>query len=87
MDELDIYKINNGKSKNIKIGELTQDTIDILGLNLKPQNIFIWSPRISEHCEKHKDEYSSVQEYDNLFLKLFRILIILDYILMGIFNI
>ena len=80
MDELDIYKINNGKSKNIKIGELTQDTIDILGLNLKPQNIFIWSPRISEHCEKHKDEYSSVQEYDKAIKSIPQIIQNPDYI-------
>lgn len=64
MNELDIYKISNIKSKNIKIGELTKEAIDILNLNLKPQNISIWSPRIREHCEKHKQEYSSIEEYN-----------------------
>lgn len=64
MDELDICKLSTGKSRNIKIGELTQDVIDMLDLNLKPQNISIWSPRIREHCEKHKNEYSSPNAYN-----------------------
>lgn len=64
MDKLDINKISKGKSRNIKIGELSQDVIDVLGLNLNPQNINIWSTRIQEHCEKHKDEYSSPSSYN-----------------------
>lgn len=64
MKKLDIYKINKGKSKNIKIGELSQDIIDILNLDLKPQNINIWSTRIQEHCEKHKAEYSTPTSYN-----------------------
>ena len=40
MDKLDFTKLNNNnKSKNIKIGELSQEIIDTLHLNLKPQNI------------------------------------------------
>ena len=64
MDTLDINKINKTKSRNIKIGELTQNVIDILDLNLKPQNINIWATRIQEHCEKHKDEYSNPDAYN-----------------------
>ena len=64
MQELDIYKLSKGKSKNIKIGELSQEIIDTLGLDLKPQNINIWSTRIAEHCEKHKNEYSSPNSYN-----------------------
>ena len=64
MEILDINKINKTKSKNIKIGELTQDVIDILNLNLKPQNINIWATRIQEHCEKHKKEYSTPNAYN-----------------------
>lgn len=63
MDELDIKKLTKGKSKNIKIGELNQDVIDLLGLNLKPQNVNIWSTRLEEHCEKHKKEYSNINAY------------------------
>lgn len=65
MEELNISKFSNGRSKNIKIGELSQKVIDILNLDLKPQNINIWSTRLSEHCEKHKDEYSSPTSYNN----------------------
>ena len=64
MEQLDINKINSGKSKNIKIGELSQEIIELLDLNLKPQNINIWSTRIQEHCEKHKREYSSPTTYN-----------------------
>lgn len=62
--ELDINKISNGKSKNIKIGELNSQTIELLGLDLKPQNINIWSTRLEEHCEKHKTDYSSPTAYN-----------------------
>lgn len=64
MQEFDIYKISNGKSKNIKIGELSKQVIQTLDLNLKPQNINIWSNRIEEHCKKHKSEYSSPSNYN-----------------------
>ncbi len=64
MEELDINKLSRGSSRNIKIGELSPKVIDILGLNLKPQNINIWSARIEEHCDKHKSEYSSPSAYN-----------------------
>lgn len=64
MEELNINKIVRGTSRNIKIGELSQEVIDILGLDLKPQNINIWSARIEEHCAKHKTEYSSPSAYN-----------------------
>lgn len=64
MEELDINKLSKGKSKNIKIGELSSDVISALGLDLKPQNINIWSTRIQEHCEKHKNEYSTPNSYN-----------------------
>lgn len=63
MKKLDLEQLRTGKSKNIKIGELSQEVIDILNLNLKPQNINVWSTRIEEHCEKHKIEYSSIDSY------------------------
>ena len=64
MKELNIHKLSKEKSKNIKIGELSSDVIDILELDLNPQNINIWSTRIQEHCEKHKDDYSSSSAYN-----------------------
>lgn len=63
MEELDINKLSKGKSKNIKIGELSKEVINLLNLDLKPQNINIWPTRIQEHCEKHKEEYSSPATY------------------------
>lgn len=64
LEFLNINKLNKGKSKNIKIGELSQEVINILNLDLKPQNINIWSVRIQEHCEKHKDDYSTPNAYN-----------------------
>lgn len=61
--ELDINKIKK-KNENIKIGELSKDIIDLLDLNCKPQNIYLWGARIEEHCEKHKIEYSSPTAYN-----------------------
>lgn len=63
MNKLDISELNNNKSKNKKIGELSQKVIDTLNLNMKPQNIYLWGNRIDEHCQKHKDEYSSPEAY------------------------
>lgn len=63
MEELDITKLSKGNSRNIKIGELSEDVINVLGLELKPQNINVWATRIEEHCEKHKEEYSSPEAY------------------------
>lgn len=80
MQELDIYKINKGKSKNIKIGELSKDVIETLNLNLKPQNINVWSTRIQEHCEKHKEEYSTPTSYDQAIRAIPQIIKEPDYI-------
>ena len=78
--ELDINKLNKGKSKNIKIGELSQEVIDLLKLDLKPQNINIWSTRIQEHCEKHKDDYSSPTSYNQAVKSIPLILSEPDYV-------
>lgn len=64
MKNFDINKLSKGKSRNIKIGELSKEVIELLDLDLKPQNINIWSTRIEEHCEKHKNEYSSPSAYN-----------------------
>lgn len=64
MQKLDIYELSKGKSKNIKIGELSQEIIDILQLDLKPQNINTWSTRIAEHCEKHRYEYDNPSNFN-----------------------
>ena len=64
MKELNINQISKKHSQNIKIGELSQEVIDLLNLNLYPQTIYIWPLRINEHCEKHKNEYSSFDSYN-----------------------
>lgn len=51
-------------TKSIKIGELTADVINILNLNANPRNIYMWSDRLN-HCEKHKNDFSSEEEYMN----------------------
>lgn len=42
---LDLNFDNNGKNK-VKIGELTQDIIDLLGIQRKPCNIVMWAERL-----------------------------------------
>lgn len=64
MKEFNILEMSQNKSKNIKIGKLTQNVINTLHLDLKPQNINIWSTRIQEHCSKHKNDYSNVEAYE-----------------------
>lgn len=80
MKKIDINTLNKGKSKNIKIGELSKDVIELLNLNLKPQNINIWSTRIEEHCEKHKKEYSSPASYNQAINSIPLILSQPDYV-------
>lgn len=63
MDKLDINLLYNKKSQNIKIGELTNEVIQKLDLDLKPRNIYIWPSRIYDHCEKHKKDYSSISSF------------------------
>ena len=57
--DLEFYK--NGKSK-IKIGELTQEIIKLLGINRKPCNIVMWSERL-KYTEKHKVNFNTEEEY------------------------
>lgn len=62
--ELDINKIRK-KNENIKIGELSDDVINLLNLNCKPQNIYLWGARIDEHCEKWNIQRNKIKR-DNL---------------------
>lgn len=80
MDELDINNLSKESSKNIKIGELNSEVINLLNLDLKPQNINIWSPRLEEHCLKHKDDYSSANAYYNAIKSIPQIIKEPDYI-------
>lgn len=76
---LDINKIRK-KNENIKIGELSNEIINLLNLDCKPQNIFLWGARIDEHCEKHKVEYSSPTAYDEAIRNIPQIISNPDYV-------
>lgn len=80
MNELDINELRKVKSKNIKIGELSEEVINALNLDLKPQNINVCSTRIPEHCEKHKEEYSTPEAYNQAIKNIPLILKEPDYI-------
>lgn len=60
IEKLDLEDCKN--TKKIKIGELTPEIIKLLNLNDKPRNINMWTDRI-EHCEKHKKDFSSEQDF------------------------
>ena len=62
MDKLDINKLQNEK-QILKIGELTQEIIDLLQLDAKPQNIKIAYDRIS-HCNNHISDFKNEQSYN-----------------------
>lgn len=62
-DKLDLDDLRKN-TRSVKIGELTQDVIDILNLDANPRNIYMWSDRLN-HCEKHKNDFSSEEEYIN----------------------
>ena len=62
MEKLDINKLQN-KRQILKIGELTQEIIDLLQINEKPRNIKIAYDRIS-HCNNHKRDFKSEQSYN-----------------------
>ena len=60
--KLDLSALRNS-TKSIKIGELTEEVINVLGLNTKPRNIYMWSDRL-QHCDKHKCDFSDETEYN-----------------------
>ena len=63
MEELDINAILKG-TNNLprKIGELTQEIIDILGIKQNPRDIMMQIERIY-HCEHHKNDFESEESY------------------------
>lgn len=60
-EKLNLNELQNN-TKSIKIGELTQEVINILNLNANPRNIYMWSDRL-EHCLKYKNDFPSEEEY------------------------
>ncbi len=61
MYKLDINKLQKEK-QILKIGELTQATINLLQINETPRNIKIAYDRIP-HCNIHKNDFKNEQSY------------------------
>lgn len=61
MDRLNIKRMEIDK-QILKIGELSQDIIDLLNLQEKPRNIKFAFDRIP-HCEKHKTDFKDEFSY------------------------
>lgn len=78
MENLDIHRIERNKQV-LKVGELTQDVIDLLGLKEKPRNIKFAYDRIP-HCNKHINDFTSIQAYNNSMKLIPQILRIPDYV-------
>lgn len=59
--KLDIVAFEKGL-KVAKIGVLTCDIINLIGLNRNPGDILLWQDRF-KYIEKHKNDFSSEEEY------------------------
>lgn len=75
---LDLNFDKKGKNK-VKIGELTQDVIDILKLDRKPCNIVMWAERL-KYTEKHKFNFDTIEEYEEAMRNIPNIIQNPDYI-------
>ncbi len=65
---------------NIKIGELTKEYIDILGLNIKPRTIIMWEDRF-QYIHKHiKDFDGDKNQFDVCMSRIPEIIDDPDYI-------
>lgn len=78
MNRLDIKRMKNCK-QILKIGELTEEIINILNINEKPRNIKFAYDRI-QHCEKHKKEFKDNQSYEKSMEKIPLIINEPDYV-------
>lgn len=59
--KLDIDFLKNG-FKTIKIGVLTKEVIDLLGLNRLECDIILWEDRF-RYIEKHKGDFNTEEDY------------------------
>jgi len=66
-DNINLFKLNIDKiivnKQIVKIGELTQEQINTLNIDMKPRNIKFAYDRIS-HCEKHKSDFINIESYN-----------------------
>jgi hypothetical protein len=61
------------------VGQLTQELIDIMGLNISETDIVLWKDRI-KYFEKHKKDFESEEDYKKHVSKLPEIIQNPDYI-------
>lgn len=78
MDKLDLKFPEKG-IKKAKIGELTEKTIKLLGIDRKPCDIVIWDDRL-KYIEKHKKDFKDEETYYKCMEKIPLILKEPDYV-------
>lgn len=82
-DNINLFKLNIDKiivnKQIVKVGELTQEQIDTLNIDMKPRNIKFAYDRIS-HCEKHKSDFINIESYNYSMQNIPQIINIPDYI-------
>lgn len=78
MDNINIQKILEEKQV-LKVGELTQQHIDKLGLKAKPRNIKFAYDRVS-HCKKHINDFKDITSYNKSMANIPNIIKNPDYI-------
>ena len=81
MNNITSFKPNNTTNipKKIKIGELTQNVINLLNIDRKPCNIVMWSERL-KHTEKHKINFKTENDYNEMIKNIPNIIKNPDYI-------
>lgn len=64
IEESNVLNLNllEKSGERIKIGELTNEVIDILGIERKPCNIVMWGDRL-KYSEKHKKDFKNDDDY------------------------
>lgn len=62
IDKFDTFDLSNLEKGFYKIGKLTMNIIDLLGLETEEKEIIIWSDRV-DHLEKHKNDFDNDEQF------------------------
>jgi hypothetical protein len=62
---LDVEAFKASSEHKISIGKLTTDMVNFLGLSRGEADIILWKDRIAYVEGKHKNQFSSCQEYEH----------------------
>ena len=84
MYKLDINKMQENKQV-LKIGELKQDIINILDLQINPRSIKFGYDRI-EHCKRHLNDFKNIHSYNKSIEHIPEIINTPDYVGFNIKN-